>query len=400
MTTRAPDATAPADVGHPDFSVVLGGPLYQVYLRFGILRPPVDLVHRRVIAAVAITWLPLLVLTMISGVALANRKVPFLYDLEVHGRFLIGLPLLIAGEVVVHGRLREAVRQFEARRLIAREHQARFQAAIDSSLRLRNSAAIEVLLLAFTVLLQIAWRDRFSLTSGAWWAADVNGEPRLGVPGYWLVFVSLPIFRFIVLRWCFRVFLWHRFLWKVSRIPLRLNALHSDRVAGLGFLGATGLAFAPVMVAFTAAMSMVICNEIWHDGAWLPQFKFEILAIVLGCIAVAFLPQAFFSPQLVAAQRTGRLTYGPLVSSYVDEFQSKWMAGTKPAGEALIGSADIQSLADLSNSYEVLNTTRSLPFGWNDLLRLAVIVALPFAPLMLTMIPLNEIINRILKLVF
>ena len=195
------------------------------------------------------------------------------------------------------------------------------------------------------------------------------------------------------------MFLWHRFLWKVSRIPLRLNALHPDRAAGLGFLGATGLAFAPVMVAFTAAMSMTICNEIWHDGASLPQFKLEILAIVLGCIAVAFLSQAFFSPQLVAAQRTGRLAYGPLASSYVDEFQSKWMAASKPSGEALIGSADIQSLADLSNSYQVIREMRSMPFGWNDVLRFAVIVALPFAPLMLTMIPLNEIIGRLLKLV-
>jgi hypothetical protein len=33
----------------PDFSLVLGGPLYQLYLRTRMMRPPLDLLRRRIV---------------------------------------------------------------------------------------------------------------------------------------------------------------------------------------------------------------------------------------------------------------------------------------------------------------------------------------------------------------
>jgi hypothetical protein len=72
-----------------DFSLVLGGPLYQMYLRTRLLRPPADLVQRRITALALVTWLPLLVLSIASGTAFGGLKVPFLVDLEVHTRFLL-----------------------------------------------------------------------------------------------------------------------------------------------------------------------------------------------------------------------------------------------------------------------------------------------------------------------
>jgi hypothetical protein len=51
----------------PDFSLVLGGPLYQLYLRTRLARAPIELLHRRIIAFVLITWVPLWLLTAIEG---------------------------------------------------------------------------------------------------------------------------------------------------------------------------------------------------------------------------------------------------------------------------------------------------------------------------------------------
>lgn len=61
--------------------------------------------------------------------------------------------------------------------------------------------------------------------------------------GYWHAFVSIPIFQFILVRWYLRLFIWFQFLWRVSRLNLRLIATHPDRAAGIGFLAASPLPF-------------------------------------------------------------------------------------------------------------------------------------------------------------
>ena len=112
------------DVSPPppeDFSLVLGGPLYQMYLRSRLVRPPVDLIERRVSAFIVATWFPLLVLTLAGGHALSGATVPFLFDLDVHVRFLLALPLLIGAELMVHQRLRVTVSQFIDRGIVAPE---------------------------------------------------------------------------------------------------------------------------------------------------------------------------------------------------------------------------------------------------------------------------------------
>jgi hypothetical protein len=75
------------------------------------------------------------------------------------------------------------------------------------------------------------------------------------------------------------------------------------------------------------------------------------------------------------------------------------MRGGAPAGEPLIGSADIQSLADLGNSFEVVKEMNWSPVTWRTTLQLAVITLVPVVPLLLTIVPLNELLERLLKIV-
>ena len=61
--------------------------------------------------------------------------------------------------------------------------------------------------------------------------------------------MSLSLYQFVLLRWYFRLFIWTRFLWQVSRIDLRLIPTHPDRCGGLGFVAAVGNAFVPILPA-------------------------------------------------------------------------------------------------------------------------------------------------------
>src|SRR4029077_14620597 len=106
----------------PDFSLILGGPLFQLLRRAHLCGDVAELVWRRMIAMALITWLPLLVLSIIEGHAWGNSvKVPFLLDVDVHARFLLALPLFIVAELVVHRRMRLVVGTFVQRRLVPGE---------------------------------------------------------------------------------------------------------------------------------------------------------------------------------------------------------------------------------------------------------------------------------------
>jgi len=107
-------------------------------------------------------------------------------------------------------------------------------------------------------------------------------------------------------------------------------------------------------------------------------------------------PLFFFVNHLADAKRTGLREYGLVASRYVADFRRKWIEGRAARDEALVGTADIQSLADLSNSYEVVQEMRLVPFGKATVLRLALLIALPLVPLTLTMIPVEQMIDRAL----
>ena len=386
-----------------DFSLVLGGPLFQLLRRAHLSGDALELVRQRIIVIALLAWLPLLVLSALEGQALGgSAAVPFLLDVEVHVRFLVALPLLIVAELVVHQRMRFVVTQFLERQLIPESAMTRFDAAIASAFRLRNSVLAEVLLIAFVygVGVLIIWRQYMVLDTATWYAVPTAEGVQLSLTGMWYGYVSLPLFQFLLMRWYFRLFIWTRFLWQVSRLDLRLVPTHPDRVGGLGFLSNTVYAFAPLAVAHGALLAGLIANRIFYLGAALPEFKIEIAVLVIFLLCVVLGPLLVFAPQLAQAKRTGNREYGTLAQRYVREFDAKWLRGGAPADEPFVGSGDIQSLADLGNSFEVVRTMRLAPITKEAILQLAAATLAPIVPLALTMMPLEELLKRLFGILF
>jgi hypothetical protein len=386
-----------------DFSLVLGGPLFQLFRKAHLTGDALELVRRRILLISLLTWLPLLVLSVIEGQALGgSAAVPFLLDVEVHIKFLIVLPLLIIAELVVHQRMRFVVKQFLERHLIAENNLRRFDAAIASAFRLRNSVLGEVLLIAFVYVVGvlIIWRQYTALATATWYAVPTGEGLKLSLSGMWYVYVSVPILQFLLMRWYFRIFIWARFLWQVSRLGLSLVPTHPDHVGGLGFLSGTAYAFTPLAVAHGGLVAGVIANRIFYLGASLPQFKIEIAVLVVFLLCIVFGPFLVFTPQLAEAKRKGNREYGTLAERYVREFDAKWLRGGAPAGEPLVGSGDIQSLADLSNSFEVVRTMGIAPITKQAIVQLVAATLVPIVPLALTMMPLEELLKKLIGIVF
>ena len=194
----------------PEFSLVLGGPLFQLLCRAHLSDDALMMARQRIIVITLLAWLPLLVLSALEGQVLGgNAAVPFLRDFEVHIRFLVALPLLIIAELVVHRRMRHLLQQFLGRNLIPEDAMPRFAAAVASAYRLRNSVLAEVLLLAFVygVGILIVWRQYVTLDTATWYASASAEGAKLSLAGMWYGYVSLPIFQFLLVRWYFRLFI-------------------------------------------------------------------------------------------------------------------------------------------------------------------------------------------------
>jgi hypothetical protein len=398
LTPKAADGTGLP--GHPtDFSLVLGGPLFQLLRRAHLSDDALLMARQRIIVMSLLAWLPLLVLSVLEGRALGNSvAVPFLLDVEVHIRYLVALPLLIGAELVVHRRMRSIVEVFLERRLIPESAMPRFDAAIASALRWRNSVLAELLLivLVYGVGILIVWRQYLALDASTWYATPSGDGTTLSFAGIWYGYVSLPLFQFLLVRWYFRLVIWARLLWQVSRIELSLVPTHPDRLGGLGFLSATVYAFTLLAVAHGALLAGPLANRIFYLGAELLEFKAEIGVTLAFVLAIVILPLLVFVPQLAQAKRTGLREYGTLGERYVREFDAKWLRGGAPDGEAFVGSADIQSLADLGNSYEVVQTMRPLPVTKEMVIQVAVATLAPIVPLALTMMPLEELLKKLI----
>jgi len=118
-----------------------------------------------------------------------------------------------------------------------------------------------------------------------------------------------------------------------------------------------------------------------------------MLLLILG-------PLLIFAPLLARARRQGLRQYSLLANDYNRAFHQKWVAGPPPADEPLLGSADIQSLADLGNSFGVVQEMRIVPVTRDALLRLVGATMAPIVPLALTMMSLEDLLKKLMGILF
>ena len=383
----------------PDFSLVLGGPLYQLLTRAHLTGPALELLRRRVVMSVLLCWVPLAVLSLAEAHFLGGAKLSFFRDIETHVRFLVSVPVLILAEMIVHQRIRPVVKSFVERRAVTAEELPKFYAAIDSVMRMRNSVIVEIALLVFVYTGGLwIWRHQGALAVANWYASPQGGHMHL-TAGYWFAFVSVPVFQFILLRWYMRILIWFLFLLRVSCLILHLLPAHPDRAGGLGFVGKSSFAFAPLLFAQGALLAGRIASRIFYNGQTLLAFKMTIAGFVVFFVVAVLAPLFLFTPQLARAKREGLAEYGAFASSYVMDFDQKWLR-SKVNDEQLLGTSDIQSLGDLGNSFAVVREMRTVPFAKDDVALLLIATVDPIVPLLLTIMPLEQLLSHVVKIIF
>jgi hypothetical protein len=380
--------------GIADFSL-LGGPLHRLGCRLGLVRDGTNTVALGLVLG-ACPWIVLIALALVEGLG------SVLFSIEAigrHVRLLVTIPLLFVCEAFIDPRFAAFVNGIVRSQVVPATVRPALQSEIARITRWRDGWLPEAFFLLAVVLLALTMRNVsfFDFLSGgaARSKPRVLGETTWNTQWYWMV--CIPLFRFLFMRWLWRLALWCFFLWRVSRLELRLVPTHPDRAGGLGFLELVHTEFAPLVLAISATQSASLAQDI-ASGRMTFDAIYSGVAFVLLADAVLFVgPLHIFWLKLWRCKVKGMNDYSAFAERYVNEFDKKWLGADAAPGEPLLGTADIQSLADLSDSVSIVREMRLVPVSSSILMYLAVAALVPLLPLVLFKYPIADLLGKFVE---
>jgi hypothetical protein len=380
-----------------DFSLVNGGPTHHLMRRVGLAGGEAPLIGRRAVVFSLLAWVSLLALALVQGLAYGTAvRVPFLRDLVAYARFLVALPVLIGAERAVDLWAKAAVQHFASSGLVRAEDLPRFGAAVVRAGWLRDSALGEMALLV-AAYARVATLSRGELgTAVSTWHVLPGTTDTLSLAGWWYALFSLPLFLFLLYRWGWRLIIWTALLWRTSRLNLHLLPTHPDLAGGLGFLATVHVRLGLAVFALSAVLSAGIGARWLFQGVPVAAAQGLLVGYVILCPLLILAPLFLFTGQLMQCRTRGLLEYGALANRYTQEFDAKWMQSKGPEGEGLLGTPDLQSLADLGNSFAIIRNMRPFPFDSLTVLVLVAAALVPMAPLLFAVMPLADIVKKIM----
>lgn len=394
------ERTSPILEHEADIYFERGGPVYRLMQRIGVIKGEGPSLGRRFFFFILITWVPLLIFSLLEGRAMGpTPRQSFLLDFATYARSFLAVPLLFIAEAVVGPRFTEAGRYFVRTGLVRPEYLPAFDAAVVKVRRRREALLPELLVLgaAFLGAWLMSTENWYAGKSASWNSLALDGGSRVSLAGLWYHIVSVPVLQFFGLRWLWRLTVWTLFLWDVSRLKLQLIATHPDQAGGLGILGIAHSALWVIALSFSCILSADAGFRIYFESADIRMFEMPFVAYVVIIELVFLGPLLIFTPLLARTRRDGLTEYGALADTYNRSFDEKWVENGTPAGEPLLGSADIQSLADLGNTFEMIRQMLPFPFTKWQVLLLAATAALPSLPLIFLVMPVPEFLNVIAR---
>lgn len=384
-----------------EFSVAHGSVLINRLGRHRLFRSIAESLTYRIVLAVLITWVPLLIVTAYEGTAVGNKvKIPFLLDLVQYARFLVALPCAIALGQFVNPRLRHVLISFVRGGTVTSKHIPRFENAISRADLLMNSLIAEVVMLVMVYLyISLGAYREPSYGISSWNYPDKQAFIYHTAANIWFRWVSMPFLLFSWFVWLWRLCVWACLLFRISRLDLSVVATHPDGVGGLAFVHVGMRRFSVLIFAISSILSASIGEEILFNGAGLRSYELELASFFVICVAVVLGPLIVFTPALIRSKLEYAGKYGLLASTYVRSFDEKWVAQNGySSSDKLLGTSDIQSLADLRNSYAGIVQMRTFLANRTTIGILAAAYVLPALPLLTTVVSVRDIVSEVYRL--
>jgi hypothetical protein len=381
-----------------EFSL-LGGPFHRMGCYLGLVREGTNTVALG-LALSAFLWITLVVLTLIEGV---GHQVFALTAIGAHGRLLVAIPLLFICEAWVDPRLTIFVDDIVRSGVVPRSALPALDFEIARINRWKDSWVSEAVCMVAAVLVLFIGLPSLlpGVTTTQATARVVSGAAltkQWSWVGHWYFFVCLPLFRFLVFRWVWRLILWFYFLWRISRLDLHLVPTHPDGVAGLGYLEIVHTEFICLVLFISVVQSASFAEEL-SAGTTVFSAIYPAVALTLVMDVILFLgPLYVFAPKLWLCRTKGYADYMNFAAYYVNAFDKKWLLDDTGPTKPVLGTPDLQSLADLTRSVNVVHNMRLAPVTRDMLVGLIVAALLPMLPLSLLIYPVEDLAGHLFKM--
>ncbi|MGJ0509724.1 MAG: hypothetical protein ACR652_21895 [Methylocystis sp.] len=378
----------PLAPGIENFSL-LGGPLHRLGARCALVRGDKNTVP----LGLALGWLLWLVLVLLA-LAQGAKIIFALSVVAVHARLLLALPLLFVAETALDAKSREFVLLLVRSGVAGERALPELEMAAGRLLRWKNSWLPDATSLIAAAALSLLWVRMRMIGANPHESSQSLAAMPLAAAWYW--FVCLPLFRFLTFRWAWRLALWWVFLWRLAKSDLAMQPDHPDRAGGLGYLEIVHTRFAILALAISIIVSATFAEDI-ASGRTSLQAVYPALFMTLLIDVVLFVaPLCLFAFKLRACQERGLWDYTTLSSLYVHAFEQKWIRREGPQ-EPLLGTPDLQSLADLANSFTVVRNMRLAPISLRLFVIIGGVALVPMAPLLLFDYPLVQLAQMLLR---
>lgn len=371
------------------------GPYDRFPPPLGAFRIDPAVTRRRAIIVVLVAWLPLVVLSAAEGRLLGdNAREAFLLDIPAYARYLIALPLMILAERKTLPKLGAIARHFWESGLVPLSDRSRYLDLMERCRRLLSSPLTTVVILALAFFLATWLSERVYPSTISTWAAPITDDVRrLSLAGWWRAFISQPLYVALISLWLWRAIVWWYFMYRVSRLDLKLVASHPDHVGGLQFVVWSTRAFTLVAFALAVAMAGNVGQRVLVDGASVLEYRTTIAFVVALVLLLFVAPLLALRTPLRRLRSQGIMAYGELAADLGQRFEARWV---KKGGDVSNEALEVPDFSAVTDAYSIVanvSSIRLIPIDLREVGILVLAAVLPFVPLLLVTIPVASLVQ-------
>jgi len=356
--------------------------------------------------SLCITWLPLLILTLFEGTLYTGRELPFLKDVAMHARLLVALPMLIMIELTIDSKVYVVIKYLAEELMSLKDRQDFLATSFQRARKLTNSALTEIILLLIVIGITVSFvRGGVYATledgTTSWMTYTREASQRMSVAGYWAIFISIPIFQFLILRWLWRYIIWVMLLFLLSKAKLNLMPTHADRAGGLGIIMIAQRSFNLIFVAGGVAISGRLIEQLIKHPDAFESIKRQGIAYIILCLVFLLVPLLFFMGKLFKIKNEGLLRMSNLGATLSRRFEHEWVNNLQ-IEEKIVKKkieeeteVDPSMIFDYSGMYDTLQQLRTVPVTPRDLIGMGLILFVPFIPIPFIHYSVVELLHKI-----
>lgn len=369
--------------------------LNKMIQKIAPLAKPGERVAIRIAIFFTLTTLPVIIITAFEGTLYGELvKLPFIKDMEALSCLFVVIPFLVYIEKYLGPTFDSFL--IQARSQISPGEIGKFDKYLSGYLRFLNSGIIEIALICIIYILTvfIAGKSPDSLNN---WLHDFGNIEKFSIAGAWFVYISIPVYQFLFIRWILYWFVWISMIVRISYLKWNLNSMHADRIAGLEFLNFIPFLYTVFSIALGINLATKIYMDIKYLDAALADFHVIIFLFIVLIPLFFYFPLIVFIPKMIAVRVDGTIRFGSLIQKHHSYFSEKWFDKSDEETKAILGSTDPSSMSDINTSYDATLGMRIIPVDFKLFIISIIIQLLPFIPLIVTVYSFRELIEMLLN---